>query len=144
MVSRSIVIERDRETVWAQIEAEFRKALACPRGDLLNRSASVKTRSYRGGPLRVVQTVTDYNPGQSITIESQNKDDYVSNSYAVEALGPQSTKVTLAVAGRNQASQLRNWNYKLMGWPLLRSGTQKRLDLQLKGLKQLVEGGQTK
>lgn len=139
MVSNSIIIERDAGTVWAKIQGEFCKAFDCRSDDLLERTISVQTRSYWGNPIQVTQKVTEYSPPQSIAIQSQNRKDIVTTRYRVEALEPGATKVVLSVHGKNQGSKLRTWNYWLMSLPVLRGGTKKRLALQLKNLKHLIE-----
>ncbi|MGI6365289.1 MAG: SRPBCC family protein [Bacillota bacterium] len=139
MVSNSIILQLDAETVWAKIQEEFCKAFNCRDEDLLGRTITVKTRNYWGNPIQVTQKVTEFSPPQSIAIQSQNRKDIVTTRYRVEALEPGATKVVLSVEGKNQGSILRTWNYRLMSLPVLRSGAKKRLARQLQGLKQLIE-----
>lgn len=87
MVSNSIILQRDAETVWAKIQEEFCKAFNCRDEDLLGRTITVKTRNYWGNPIQVTQKVTEFSPPQSIAIQSQNRKDIVTTRYRVEALG---------------------------------------------------------
>lgn len=141
MVSNWTNIERDAKTVWAVIEGEFRKTFEYPTGDLLEKTFTVNTRRYYGGPIKVSQKVVEYVPGSAIAVESLNGKDLVTSRYTVEESSPATARVTLSVEGQNVGNVLRNLNYKLMSWPLFRNGAKKRLALQLESLKNIVEGG---
>lgn len=141
MVSNSIVIERDATTVWTFIEQEFRKTFDYPKGDLSDKTFTVKTRRYYGGPIKVNQKVVDFKPEATIAIESLNNKDLVTSRYTIEPVANGATKVELSVDGQHVGSTLRNLNYKLMSWPLFRNGAKKRLYLQLETLKRMVEEG---
>ncbi len=144
MVSNSTIIERDAQRVWNIIEAEFSKTFNCDDKELLGQKLNIQTRNYVGNAIQVSQEVIEYKPGQSIAIQSGHKKDIVINKYVVEPLEANSTRVTLSVKGKNQGSLLRTWNYWLMSLPIFRSGTKKRLEIQLGRLKEVIEKGDGK
>lgn len=125
--------------MWRQIEAEFAKAFKCKVDELPGREIRHKTRSYVGNPIEVVQKVIDYVPETTIAIRSENNSDIVVSRYTVTEVDETITKVELELEGKNDKSVLRSWNYWLMSLPVLRSGTKKRLDLQLNQLKSVIE-----
>lgn len=139
MVTNNVIVNRDLPLVWKKIEAEFCKNFSCRPEELSGRKITTKTNNYYGKPINITQAVAGYNPRESITIQSINSSDVVSSTYSVEAVDASSTRVTLSVAGSNNKSVLRTWNYWLMSLPVLRSGTKKRLSMQLSRLKSLIE-----
>lgn len=139
MVTNNVIVNKDLSLVWKKIEAEFCKNFNCRPEELSGRKVTTKTNNYYGDPINVTQVVADINPRESITIQSINGGDVVSSAYKVEAVDESSTRVTLSVAGSNNTSVLRSWNYWLMSLPVLRSGTRKRLSMQLSRLKTLIE-----
>jgi len=141
MVSNSITIPRDIETVWNTIEAEFRKAFKCQGKELLGRRTTIKTRSYFGSPITVSQEVIEYAPREAIAIKSVNRDDVLISRYRLEALADDCCRVTLSVQGRNEKSKLKTWNYWVMSLPVFRSGARKRLAIQLQRLKEFILAG---
>jgi hypothetical protein len=142
MVTSTININKDCSSVWAGIEAEFCKTFNITASDLPKAEIKVQTRSFYGEPIEVLQKVTEYIPGQAIAISSVNGHDIVTSQYKLNSLGDAQTKVSLSVVGKNDASPFKNWNYFLMGLPILRSGTKKRLAMQLGSLKTILEEGE--
>lgn len=139
MVKYEVMIDRDLETVWHQIEEEFCKVFKCKAGELADREIETEAKSYYGSPIHVSQKISEYVPGQAIEMESVRGADVVTSRYTAETAGAAKTKVALALQGRNKKSVLRTWNYALMSWPILRSGTKKKLRRQLLHLKAVIE-----
>ncbi len=139
MVSASIMVCKDVKTVWQKIETEFCKAFKCNIDNLINKRITHKTTSYTGSPIEVNQEVIEYNPGESIAINSEKGDDVVTSRYLVETVTDTATRVTLTITSENRKSVLKHWNFKLMSLPVLKSGTKRRIRLQLNGLKTIIE-----
>ena len=139
MVNSEVLIGREIKTVWTKIEDEFAKTFECKAEELLNRETTAQTKNYGGNPITITQKVTEYVPEQSITVISLNNDDIVSSKYSVSRASDTTTKVVLSVEGKNDKSVLKSWNYFLMGLPILRGGTKKKLRRQLYYLKNALE-----
>jgi len=140
LVSNTIIIDKDLDTVWGKIEGEFATTFKCPSNQLSGKEVKVQAKDYFGNPINIVQKVMKYEPQRSITVQSINGHDVVTSQYQAESTENGSTRVTLSVHGTNAKSTLKSWNYSLMSWPILRGGTKKRLKLQLTRLKSVIEG----
>jgi len=137
VVSKEILIHEDIHKVYDAVESTLRKTFKA-KGELLGAEHIHKMPGTKG-EIRIRQVVSKREENAVLSFDSFWGKDQVVTTYSFSSDDPEFTKVRLEEKAYS-SSTLRNYNYTLMSLPILRSGSMKKIERQLKNLKQMIEG----
>lgn len=140
MIQEQIWIDKPIDDVWNFIELEFAKVFKCSPSKLSGKEIKAQASNFTGQRIEIIQRIAELQKPNRLVLESENSKDRVRTIYELEADGDAATFLRSSEMGEGISSKMRTFNYKVMGLPILRSGSKKKLRNRLDSIKMMLEG----
>lgn len=139
MIQASIHIDKPIHEVYAALQLMLAQAFETEPDQLLKAQIKKSIHTTGNNNMTITQTVDELIEPQRIVFSSISQRDTITTIYNLEDLEDEGTTLITQEQGTSQKSRFRSWNYRLMEFPFLKKGSERKLNLRLHAIKQRIE-----